>query len=118
MESSYPKAEPNRQLAPLTTNLLDSSKFENNEAPTNYYLERPSVVLPGTSGFKDFPTDTIRNNNHFENMIDNLRDNMSSMNNSMDSFEDKSSNIPECQVYLNLVIVVILLEDLLVLINI
>ncbi|MEZ2758293.1 hypothetical protein ACBQ54_11300 [Providencia vermicola] len=100
LESTYPKSEPNRQLAPLTTNLLDSSKFENNEAPTSYYLERPSVVLPGTSGFKDFPTDTIRNNHHFENMIDNLRDNMSSMNNSIDSFDDKYSipsmpSIPE-----------------------
>ncbi|MEX6201267.1 hypothetical protein AB6G29_03900 [Providencia hangzhouensis] len=84
---------------------------------TNYYLERPSVVLPETPGFKDFPTDTIRNNPHFENMIGQLRDNMSSMNNSMDSFEDKYS-IPWMQVYLNLVIVVILLEDLLVLINI
>ncbi|MEQ4652792.1 serine protease [Providencia rettgeri] len=98
LESTYPKSEPNRQLAPRTTNLLD--RFKDNEAPTNYYLERPSVVLPGTSGFKDFPTDTIRNNHHFENMIDNLRDNMSSMNNSMDSFDDKYSipsmpSIPE-----------------------
>ncbi|MEY0765961.1 MULTISPECIES: serine protease [Providencia] len=98
LESTYPKSEPNRQLAPRTTNLLD--RFKDNETPTNYYLERPSVVLPGTSGFKDFPTDTIRNNHHFENMIDNLRDNMSSMNNSMDSFDDKYSipsmpSIPE-----------------------
>ncbi|WP_272669181.1 serine protease [Providencia sp. PROV178] len=98
LESTYPKSEPNRQLAPRTTNLLD--RFKDNEAPTNYYLERPSVVLPGTSGFKDFPTDTIRNNHHFENMIDNLRDNMSSMKNSMDSFDDKYSipsmpSIPE-----------------------
>ncbi|MEY0288567.1 hypothetical protein AB7303_06190 [Providencia rettgeri] len=89
LESTYPKSEPNRQLAPRTTNLLD--RFKDNETPTNYYLERPSVVLPGTPGFKDFPTDTIRNNHHFENMIGQLRDNMSSMNNSMDSFEDKYS---------------------------
>lgn len=98
LESTYPKSEPNRQLAPRTTNLLD--RFKDNETPTNYYLERPSVVLPGTPGFKDFPTDTIRNNHHFENMIGQLRDNMSSMNNSMDSFEDKYSipsmpSIPE-----------------------
>ncbi|EPG7575854.1 serine protease [Providencia rettgeri] len=98
LESTYPKSEPNRQLAPRTTNLLD--RFKDNETPTNYYLERPSVVLPGTPGFKDFPTDTIRNNHHFENMIGQLRDNMSSMNNSMDSFDDKYSipsmpSIPE-----------------------
>ncbi|MBO2880062.1 hypothetical protein J5H52_21945, partial [Providencia rettgeri] len=98
LESTYPKSEPNRQLAPRTTNLLD--RFKDNETPTNYYLERPSVVLPETPGFKDFPTDTIRNNPHFENMIGQLRDNMSSMNNSMDSFEDKYSipsmpSIPE-----------------------
>ncbi|MEQ4799568.1 hypothetical protein ABN081_23235, partial [Enterobacter cloacae] len=84
----------------LTTNLLDSSKFENNEAPTSYYLERPSVVLPGVSGFKDFPEDTFQHNHHFENMIGQLRDNMSSMNNSMYSFDDKypipsMSSIPE-----------------------
>lgn len=98
LESTYPKSERNRQLAPRTTNLLD--RFKDNETPTNYYLERPSVVLPETPGFKDFPTDTIRNNPHFENMIGQLRDNMSSMNNSMDSFEDKYSipsmpSIPE-----------------------
>ncbi|EOV8087828.1 hypothetical protein AB7W75_03925 [Providencia huaxiensis] len=98
LESTYPKSEPNRQLAPRTTNLLD--RFKDNETPTNYYLERPSVVLPGTSGFKDFPTDSIRNNHHFEDMIGQLRDNMSSMNNSMDSFDDKYSipsmpSIPE-----------------------
>ncbi len=98
LESTYPKSEPNRQLVPRTTNLLD--RFKDNETPTNYYLERPSVVLPGTSGFKDFPTDTIRSNHHFENMIGQLRDNISSMNNSMDSFDDKYSipsmpSIPE-----------------------
>lgn len=98
LESTYPKSEPNRQLAPRTTNLLD--RFKDNETPTNYYLERPSVVLPGTSGFKDFLTDSIRNNHHFEDMIGQLRDNMSSMNNSMDSFDDKYSipsmpSIPE-----------------------
>lgn len=55
-ENIYPKVEPDRELAPLTTNLLDILKPENTEVPANYYLERPSVVLPGTDGFKDFPS--------------------------------------------------------------
>lgn len=91
LESTYPKAEPNRQLAPRTTNLFDRLTVDKNETPTNYYLERPSVVLPGTPGFKDFPKDTIENNRHFENMVGQLRDNMSSMNNSMSSFNDRYS---------------------------
>ncbi|HDN2513616.1 TPA: hypothetical protein P1K35_003848 [Providencia rettgeri] len=87
-ESTYPKAEPNRQLAPRTINLLDGLKFKDNVTPTNHYLERPSVVLPGTPEFKDFPTDTIKNNHHFENMVGQLSDNMSSM----DSFDGFSNN--------------------------
>ncbi len=91
LESTYPKVEPNRQLAPRTTNLFDRLTVDKNETPTNHYLERPSVVLPGTPGFKDFPKDTIENNRHFENMVGQLRDNMSSMNNSMNSFNDRYS---------------------------
>ena len=100
LENTYPKAEPNRQLAPLTTGLLDRLKVNEKPVTTNHYLERPSVVLPGTPGFKDFPKETMKNTHHFENMVGQLSDNMSSMNNSMGSFEDRYSmpqmpSIPE-----------------------
>ncbi|HGN1706588.1 TPA: serine protease [Providencia rettgeri] len=100
LDHNYPKIEPHRELAPLTTHLFDTLKPENTEEPKNHYLERPSVVLPETHGFKDFPEDTFQHNRHFENMIGQLRDNMSSMNNSMSSFDDRYSmpsmpSIPE-----------------------
>ena len=100
LENTYPKAEPNRQLAPLTTDLLDKLKINEKPVATNHYLERPSVVLPGTPGFKNFPKETMKNTHHFENMVGQLSDNMSSMNNSMGSFDDKYSmprmpSIPE-----------------------
>ncbi|MGG4608653.1 hypothetical protein [Providencia sp. Me31A] len=100
LDHNYPKIEPHRELAPLTTHLFDTLKTENTEEPKNHYLERPSVVLPETHGFKDFPEDTFQHNRHFENMIGQLRDNMSSMNNSMSSFDDRYSmpsmpSIPE-----------------------
>ncbi|HHR6079174.1 TPA: hypothetical protein ACS7ZY_001523 [Providencia alcalifaciens] len=94
VENIYPTIEPDRELAPLTTNLLDILKPENTEVPTNHYLERPSVVLPGTDGFKDFPEDRIQHSHHFENMIGHLSDNMSSMNHSSSSF-DRDFRIPQ-----------------------
>ena len=88
LENTYPKAEPNRQLAPLTTGLLDRLKVNEKPVTTNHYLERPSVVLPGTPGFKDFPKETMKNTHHFENMVGQLSDNMSSM----DPFDGSSNN--------------------------
>lgn len=100
LDHNYPKIESHRELAPLTIHLFDTLKPENTEGPKNHYLERPSVVLPGTHGFKDFPEDTFQHNRHFENMIGQLRDNMSSMDDSMGSFADRYSlpsmpDIPE-----------------------
>lgn len=100
LDHNYPKIESHRELAPLTIHLFDTFKPENTEGPKNHYLERPSVVLPGTHGFKDFPEDTFQHNRHFENMIGQLRDNMSSMDDSMGSFADRYSlpsmpDIPE-----------------------
>lgn len=94
VENIYPKVEPDRELAPLTTNLLNIIKPENMEASTNHYLERPSVVLPGTDGFKDFPEDRIQHSHHFENMIGHLSDNMSSINHSSSSF-DRNFRVPQ-----------------------
>ena len=94
MENIYPKVEPDRELAPMTTNLLDIIKPDNAQAPINHYLERPSVVLPGTDGFKDFPEDRIQHSHHFENMIGHLSDHMSSINHSTSSF-DRDFRIPQ-----------------------
>lgn len=94
VENIYPKVEPDRELAPLTTNLFDIIKPENMEASTNHYLERPSVVLPGTDGFKDSPEDRGQHNHHFEDMIGHLSDNMSSINHSSSSF-DRDFRIPQ-----------------------
>ncbi|HGI5213379.1 TPA: hypothetical protein ACJTPC_001403 [Providencia alcalifaciens] len=94
MENIYPKVEPDRELAPMTTNLLDIIKPDNAQAPINHYLERPSVVLPGTDGFKDFPEDRIQHRHHFENMIGHLSDHMSSINHSTSSF-DRDFRIPQ-----------------------
>ncbi len=67
---------------------------------SEYYLERPDYMLPETGLFDSPSVNYQPDVAHYDSMVGQLRDNMSSINNSMSSFDDRYSvprmpNIPE-----------------------
>lgn len=75
----------------IQTDWRGETEFTHQNPLSEYYLEKPDYILPKT-GLFDSPSVNYQSNiAHYDRMIDNLRENMSSMNNSISSFDDRYS---------------------------
>ncbi|WP_053083851.1 hypothetical protein [Providencia rettgeri] len=94
---NFPSGDNNRLS--VQTDWRGQTEFTHKNLLSEYYLERPDYILPETGLFNSPSINYQPNINHYDRMIDNLRNNMSSMN-SFDSsfnnyFSDRTaSNIP------------------------
>ncbi|WP_369308281.1 serine protease [Providencia rettgeri] len=75
----------------VQTDWRGQTEFEHKNPLSEYYLEKPDYILPET-GLFDSPSINYKPDvEQYDCMIDNLRDSMSSMDNSMSSFDDRYS---------------------------
>lgn len=85
----FPSGDNNRFS--VQTDWRGQTEFEHKNPLSDYYLEKPDYILPET-GLFDSPSINYKPDvEYYDRMIDNLRDSMSSMNNSMSSFDDRYS---------------------------
>ncbi|WP_275076560.1 serine protease [Providencia rettgeri] len=85
----FPSGDNNRFS--VQTDWRGQTEFEHKNPLSDYYLEKPDYMLPET-GLFDSPSINYKPDvEYYDRMIDNLRDSMSSMNNSMSSFDDRYS---------------------------